>query len=99
IGENGKLAAILVRTPLSSGDQRAFELEKKIRTIVDEEKPAIADPALTLGFTGNLITSAEEHRAVKSDLEHVGFWGVAGILTVVLAFFVRMRTLFAMALT
>lgn len=99
IGEEGKLAAILVRTPLGSGDEKAFELRKRIEEIVEREKPAIADPALTLNFTGNLITSAEQHRAVKEDLTHVGFWGVAGILAVTLAFFVRFRTLLAMGLT
>jgi predicted RND superfamily exporter protein len=99
IGEGGTLAAILVRTPLSSGDERAFELQKQIQKIVDEERPTIADPKLKLGFTGNLVTSAEQHRAVKNDLAHVGFWGVFAILAVTLAFFVRIRTLLAMTLT
>lgn len=99
IGEDGKLAVILVRTPLGSGDERAFELRKIITRIVDEERPAIADPALRIAFTGNLITSAEQHQAVKQDLTEVGFWGIAGILFVTLVFFVRVRTLAAMALT
>ncbi len=54
---------------------------------------------MTFGFTGNLITSAEQHRAVKSDLAHVGMWGVGLILGVVLLFFLRFRTLLAMSLT
>lgn len=99
IGEAGKLAAILVRTPLGSGDPKAFELRKKIEDIVAEQRTNIADPSLALNFTGNLITSAEQHRAVKDDLAHVGFWGLAGILSVTLLFFMRMRTLLAMALT
>jgi predicted RND superfamily exporter protein len=99
IGEEGKLGAILVRTPLGSGDERAFELEKQIRQIVDEEKSKFGDPNLTIGFTGNLITSAEQHRAVKEDLQHVGFWGVLMILGIVFAFFVRIRTVLAMTLT
>lgn len=99
IGEDGKLGAILVRTPLGSGDERAFQLEEKIRKLFDEEKASFGDPNMTIGFTGNLITSAEQHRAVKNDLAHVGFWGVIMILTVVFAFFVRIRTVFAMTLT
>lgn len=99
IGEDGKLAAILVRTPLGSGDDRAFELRKIITRIVDEERAAIGDPGLKVAFTGNLITSAEQHRAVKNDLTEVGFWGIAGILFVTFVFFVRVRTLVAMALT
>jgi len=99
IGEEGKLAAILVRTPLGFGDEKGFELRKVIERIVEEERPAIGDPALKVYFTGNVITGAEQHRAVKDDLAHVGFWGLAGILGVTLVFFMRIRTLLAMALT
>lgn len=99
IGEGGKLAAILVRTPLGSGDERAFQLEHEILRIVDEERASIADPTLSVAFTGNLVTSAEQHRAVKEDLLHVGLWGVTGILAVTFAFFIRIRTLLALALT
>lgn len=99
IGEDGNLAAILVRTPLSSGDEQAFELRQRIEKILNEEKQKVGDPSMTFGFTGNLITSAEQHRAVKSDLAHVGLWGVGLILGVVLLFFLRFRTLLAMFLT
>ncbi len=34
IGEDGNLAAILVRTPLGSGDEEAFVLQKKIEQIL-----------------------------------------------------------------
>lgn len=99
IGEEGKLAAILVRTRFGSGDERAFELQQKIQNIIDEEKAQFGDPSMTFGFTGNLITSAEQHRAIKSDLAHVGIWGVGLILLVVFLFFLRLRTLWAMTLT
>jgi uncharacterized protein len=99
IGEEGKFAAILVRTRFGSGDQRAFELQAKIQRILDEEKPHFGDPSMRFGFTGNLITSAEQHRAIKGDLAQVGAWGVGMILAVVLLFFLRVRTLWAMTLT
>lgn len=99
IGENGRLAAILVRTPFMTGDQRAFELQRKIEQLVGEIDPKRFDPSIQVAFTGNLITSAEQQRAVSEDLAHVGVWGVGLILAVVFLFFLRLRTLFAMALT
>ncbi len=98
IGEDGKLAAMLVRTPLGSGDAKAFELRDTIQKIVDEEEKALGLD-LEFGYTGNLITSAEQHSAVKNDLAHVGAWGVGLILGVVLLFFMRFRTLLAMGAT
>jgi uncharacterized protein len=99
IGEHGKFAAILVRTPFGSGDPRAFELEGKIRQVIHEVHPEQWDKSMHFAFTGNLVTSAEEHRAVTHDLAHVGVWGVGLILGVVFLFFLRLRTLMAMALT
>lgn len=99
IGEKGKLAAILVRTPLGSGSPQAFELRRKIEAIVAEVNPRSWDPALKVGFTGNLITSAEQHKAVTDDLTNVGISGVALILGVVLLYFLRLRTLVALGLT
>ncbi len=99
IGENGHMAAILVRTPLGSGDPGAFELKDKIRQIVADVEPQRWDPTLKLEFTGNLITSAEEHAAVTHDLAHVGMWGIGLIMGIVFLFFLRFRTLFTMALT
>jgi uncharacterized protein len=100
IGEvEGLMAAILVRTPLGSSDPRAFELRKKIESLAEQLRPTRFDPKLRIGFTGNLITSAEQHAAVIGDLRRVGTWGVALVLAVVLLFFMRLRVLLAMGLT
>ncbi len=99
IGEGGTLAAILVRTPLGSGDPKAFELRKKIEQLTAELGFAKQDPKFRVMFTGNLITSAEQQRAIISDLTHVGGLGVLLVLGVVFLFFLRLRTLLAMGLT
>jgi predicted RND superfamily exporter protein len=99
IGEDGKLAAVLVRTPFGTGDQRAFELRARVERIIEELRPTGFHPSLRFGFTGNLITSAEAQRAITSDLAHVGVWGVGLILAVVFLFFLKVRTLLAMMLT
>ncbi len=99
VGEGGRLAAIVVRTPFESGDRRAFELEKRITGLVTEVNPKRWDPTLAVSFTGNLVTSAEEHKAVTGDLAHVGTSGVLLILAVVFLYFLRVRVLAAMLFT
>ena len=98
-GKKSPLVAILVRTPLSSGSDKAFDLRKRIEKIVADVNPQRHDPKLQVAFTGNLITSAEQHRAVTSDLAHVGVYGVLLILGIVFLFFLRVRTLLCMTLT
>src|SRR5262249_22475642 len=99
IGEGGKLGAVVVRTPFESGDPRAFDLERRIQELVRELNPASWDPTLSIHFTGSLVTSAEEHRAVLNDLAHVGKTGIFLIFAVVFLFFLRVRVLVAMAAT
>src|SRR5450432_3400534 len=91
--------AILVRTPLGGMDPKAFELREQIENLVRRIHPEQWDPAFTVGYTGNLITGAEGHRAVTHDLTQVGAWGVGMILMVVFLFFLRFRVLFCMGLT
>lgn len=99
IGENGKLAAMLIRTPLGTGDQHAFELQERVGRIAEEVRGQLGSSGLRFGFTGNLITSAEQHRTITRDLTEVGAYGIAFILTVVFLFFLQFRTLLAMTLT
>lgn len=99
IGEGGKLGAIVVRTSLETGDPRTFELRSRILERIASVEPTKWDPGLRVHFTGNLVTSAEEHQAVTSDLAHVGALGIAMILGVVFLFFLRVRVLYAMVLT
>lgn len=99
IGEDGTFAVILVRTPFGTGDERGLALKREIEGIITELTPEPIDPSIEIGFTGNLITGAELHQTIKSDLVHVGVWGVSLILVVVLFFFMRLRTLLAMGIT
>ncbi len=90
---------ILVRTPLGSMDPKAFELRSQIQALVDKIAPQTWDPKFTVGYSGNLVTAAEQHHAITSDLLAVGLWGVGMILAVVFLFFLRMRVLLCMGLT
>lgn len=99
VGEGGKLGAVVVRTSLAAGDPRAFDLQGRILERIAAVQPAKWDPTLRTHFTGNLVTSAEEHRAVTNDLAHVGAIGIAMILGIVFLFFLRVRALVVMLLT
>jgi hypothetical protein len=93
------LAAVLLRTPLDGLSAEAFALRRRIEQVIQEVDPGRFDPRIHIGFTGNLITGAEEQRAVVRDLAHVGVWGVGLVLGVVFLFFLRVRVLVGMGLT
>ena len=93
------IGAILVRTPLGSMDPRAFVLRGQIQQLVDQMNPRQWDPKFTVGYTGNLVTAAEQHQAITRDLTQVAGWGVGMIMAVVFLFFLRFRVLFCMGLT
>lgn len=99
IGENGHLAVLLVRTPLGSGDAGAAQLRQRIVELVRAANYTAQDPKFELLFTGNLVTQAEQHDAVKNDLIEVGAFGVLLVLGVVYFYFLRLRTLLAMGVT
>jgi uncharacterized protein len=99
IGENGHLAAILVRTTLPSMDLRAGELKDLVRKLVAEGDYAKVDPKFSVNFTGNLITSVEQYEAVNNDLVKIGVSGVVLVLVVVFLFFLRLRALIALGVS
>ena len=90
---------LLVRTPLGSMDPRAFELRNQIQKLVDAIHPQAWDPKFTVGYSGNLVTAAEQHHAITHDLTQVGLWGVGMIFGVVFLFFLRLRVLLCMGIT
>ena len=99
IGENGRLAVILIRTPLRAMDQRAFDLEARVERLIEAGHYRSVDPQFKHGFTGNLVTSAEEYRDITRDLTEVGIAGGVLVLLVVYLFFFRVRALLALGLS
>ncbi len=94
----GTLIAVLIRTPVS-GKAARTQLRNDVENVVASVQPTSLDPTMKIGYTGNLITSAEEYDAIIGDLMHVGGWGLLGVLASVLLFFMRARTLLAMGTT
>jgi predicted RND superfamily exporter protein len=92
-------AVVMVRTPVSQGDlARSQELQRRVQAIIDAVNPKRFHPSIKTGFTGDLVTSAEQYGAVKNDLVEVGASGVAMILAVDFLFFLRLRAVITMAL-
>lgn len=100
LDEERHIAVILIRTPIGGGDlERIEELKAHVRAAIAKVGPARFDETIRVGLGGNLITAAETYAQIKDDLAHVGFWGVTLILGVVFLYYLRLRTLLAMALT
>jgi predicted RND superfamily exporter protein len=99
LGENGHLIAIMIRTTLASLDTRAFDLQNRVAELVRTHHYDRVDPKFHFAFTGNLITSTEQYRAVTNDLVAVGATGVALVLAVVFFFFLRVRALVALGVS
>lgn len=98
IGENGHLAAILVRTTLPSMDDRAEGLQQTVGELIEAGGYKKADPKFSFGFTGDLITSYEQKKTVTRDLVKIGASGVVLVLLVVFLFFLRVRALVALGI-
>ena len=80
-------------------DPAAFELRAQIQKLVSAINPQAWDPKLTVGYSGNLITTAEAKHEITQDLVQIGGTGVAMILTAILLFFLRFRVLACMGFT
>ncbi|HSN99420.1 MAG TPA: MMPL family transporter [Candidatus Nanopelagicales bacterium] len=93
---DGKFITLLVRTSLQGRDARNA-LRRDVEAAVAEVGPARLDPTMQVGYTGDLVVSAEEYDAIIRDLSEVGAGGVIGVLASVLLFFLRVRTVLVMA--
>lgn len=97
---SGRMIAVLVRTPVSSGDlERSSALLGCIDDIIARLDPKRFDATMTVRYAGDFITSAQEYAQIKDDLGEVGLAGVLMIFAVVFCFYLRVRTLLAMVLT
>lgn len=99
LAEDGHLAVIVLRTPLHAMDQRAFDLQDRIVRLARAGDYEGVDPKFVVGFTGNLVTSAEEYRSVVADLTSVGMMGACLVLGVVFLFFWRIRAVVTLGIS
>src|SRR5262249_32594372 len=67
LSKDGKFIAVLVRTPVSGKADRE-ELKRKVAGAVAAVEPTKLDPTMRIGYTGDLIISAEAYDAIVRDL-------------------------------
>jgi hypothetical protein len=89
----------LIRTPVETGDlARTGTLVQRVQGAIDATAPSSFDPSIKIGFTGDVVTGAEQYGTVKNDLASVGAAGILMILFVDWLFFLRLRAVVAMGL-
>jgi hypothetical protein len=98
LSKDGRFIAVLVRTSVSGKADREA-LKQKVSEAVAAVEPQKLDPTMKIGYTGDLIISAEAYDAIVRDLGEVGVVGVAGVLASVLLFFLRVRIVAVMGLS
>lgn len=97
--QDGKTVVVAIRsTVLGTDYDDGKEALDRIRSAVDELDPS-SYGAITVGYTGDLVTSSNEYRAINDDLTDVGMLGALLIIGVVFLYYLRMRTLLSMVLT
>ncbi|EYF08405.1 efflux RND transporter permease subunit [Chondromyces apiculatus] len=92
---DGKFITVIVRTSVQGRAPREA-LRRKVEAAVAEVNPTRLDPTMKVGYTGDLVISAEEYESIVNDLSEVGIGGVLGVLGSVLLFFLRLRTVLVM---
>ena len=98
--KDGKAVIVAVRSKVLGSDfKNGTEALHRIREVVDRVNPASFDKEITYGFSGDLQTGISEYTAINNDLTDVGIFGAIMITAVIVLYFLRLRTLFAMLVT
>lgn len=99
--KDGKALVVAVRTAIPAGDlEDSQEVRSRVSAVVEEARASSAAfDEIRIGYTGDLVTSMEEYEAVRADLVQVGALGLGLVLGAVLLYYLRFRTLIALAIT
>jgi predicted RND superfamily exporter protein len=98
--KDGKVAVVAIRAGVEATDlEKGIEALRRIDEVVKTVDPKRFHPSIRAGITGDLAIGVAEYKAVNDDLREVGVAGIVAVLGVVLAFYLRLRTLVAMLLT
>lgn len=98
--QDGKALVVAVRTSIPAGElEGSQEALRRVSEVVQTTKQEAGFGDIRVDYTGDLVTSMEEYQAVRADLMQVGLLGVGLVLSAVLLYYLRFRTLIALALT
>jgi len=97
--KDGREVVIAVRCGVLGTDfSRAEKALAKVGEVVARVNPKAYDPTATWGLSGDLAIGLAEYKLINRDLTAIGIVGAILILSVVFLYYLRIRTVFAMAL-
>jgi uncharacterized protein len=96
---DGKTVVIAIRCGVVGSDfARAEQALAKVRAVVAAVNPQSYDPDAHWGLSGDLAIGLAEFKLINRDLTAIGIVGALLILSVVFLYYLRFRTVVAMAL-
>lgn len=98
--QDGRHVVVAIRSKIHGSDlAKGKEAIARVEKAVADANVASFSPDIEIGYTGDLVTAIDEYQAINDDLRDVGLLGAFLIVGVVLLYYLRIRTLFAMCLT
>lgn len=98
--QDGRSVIVLVRSKVPNGDfDQGSEVLRRIRAVVSGMNLTRFDPAMTVGYAGDLETGVTEFEAINRDLTDVGIAGGLMIAGVVLFYYLRARMVVLLLVT
>jgi len=97
--QDGKTLVVAIRSGVLGSDfKQAAEALRRVGEVVARVDPKRFDPTLRWGLSGDLAIGLSEYRLISHDLTSIGLLGAFLILGVVFLYYLRLRTVFGMAL-
>jgi len=98
---DGRALMVVARSPIAGGDLgRAGKALADIRAAVDRARASAPEFAsVAVSYAGELPTGFREYQVISHDLLSVGAAGIGLVLAVVVLYFLRLRSVFVMAVT
>ena len=98
---DGRALVIVARSPIAGGDlERAGKAIADIHAAVEHARSAAATyRSIAVSYAGELPTGFREYQVISHDLLSVGATGIGLVLAAVVLFFLRLRSIFVMAVT
>lgn len=91
-GEDGQFLILMVRPQGAAiAVDQARALIEKVRGIVAGLDPASYDPALDVGYCGNLVSTVEEYDTLKHDMLSTAGLCILLVCGVIVLYFLRLR--------
>jgi len=91
-GEDGRFLILMIRPQGATlAVDKARDLISKVKGIVGSLNPASYDPAMGVGYCGNIVTTVEEYDTLKHDMISTAGLCILLVCGVIVLYFLRLR--------